>query len=387
MSSPPITPRPRGRPRGRPPGSKSKIPRAPPSARGRPRRTRHGDDEEDVIKAEDVALEDDELADDRRLKRRRRTTTGGDETGDEDQEEEGEVREDPRVAAARKARAARMRNMAARNAGGGHTVAPLDLDGNPQEIADDEVVVPKDPVGETKVDENGILAGGREYRCRTFTVLGKGDRLYMLSTEPARCIGFRDSYLFFQRHRQLLKVIVDDRQKFDLIEREIIPHSYKGRAIGVVTARSVFREFGARIVVGGRRIVDDYSEEKARAEGAVDGQLADPDDKLPPPGVEYNRNQYVAWHGASAVYHTQQATLQPEIGGVGPFRDQKKKSVVITDENWMLEHARAASSFNSLLAQQRRKLWADKGVYEPHTGIVMVPAASQPTKVTFEYVA
>ncbi|KAK9434291.1 chromatin remodelling complex Rsc7/Swp82 subunit-domain-containing protein [Lipomyces doorenjongii] len=388
MSSPPITPRPRGRPRGRPPGSKSKIPRAPPSARGRPRRVRLGDDEEDVIKAEDVALEDDEAdgkADERRAKRRRRTTTAGEESGEEEQDDE-EVREDPRVAAARKARAARMRNMAARNSGGGHTVAPLDLDGNPQEIADDEVVVLNDPVGDTKVDANGKLAGGREYRCRTFTVLGKGDRLYMLSTEPARCIGFRDSYLFFQRHRQLLKVIVDERQKFDLIERDIIPHSYKGRAIGVVTARSVFREFGARIIVGGRRIVDDYYEQKARAEGAVDGQLADPDDKLPPPGVEYNRNQYVAWHGASAVYHTQQPTLQPEVGGMGVFRDQKKKNVVITDENWMLEHARAATNFNSLLVQQRRKLWADRGVYEPHTGIVMVPAASQPTKVTLEYV-
>jgi len=33
--------------------------------------------------------------------------------------------------------------------------------------------------------------------------------LYMLSTEPARCIGFRDSYLFFQKHKLLYKIIID----------------------------------------------------------------------------------------------------------------------------------------------------------------------------------
>ena len=41
----------------------------------------------------------------------------------------------------------------------------------------------------------------------------------------------------------LHKVIVEEDEKRDLIDREVIPHSYKGRAIGVVTARSVFREF------------------------------------------------------------------------------------------------------------------------------------------------
>ncbi|KAK7203796.1 chromatin remodelling complex Rsc7/Swp82 subunit-domain-containing protein [Myxozyma melibiosi] len=414
MSSPaPHTPRPRGRPRGRPPGSKNKYPRTAPPAthgtRGRPRRHRD-DDDEDIIKAEDVNLDDDDEDEDddddddddentstSRRKRRRQTTSQQQQQQQEQQQqqdtenangEEPVIREDPRAAAARKARAARMRNMQARSAANAQTVAPLDLDGNPQEVKDDEIVVQGNPIGDTKVDEFGRLAGGREYRCRTFTIQGKGERLYMLSTEPARCIGFRDSYLFFQRHRQLLKVIVDERQKYDLIERNLIPHSYKGRPIGVVTARSVFREFGARIIVGGRKITDDYNEERARAEGAVEGDIADPEDKLPPPGIEYNRNQYVAWHGASSVYHTQQANGQPLQDSVGAFRDQgRKKNVVITDENWMLEHARAASNYNNVLAQQRKRVWEEKGVYEPHTGITMVPQASQPTKCWLEYVS
>ncbi|KAK2816032.1 hypothetical protein FQN49_008051, partial [Arthroderma sp. PD_2] len=167
---------------------------------------------------------------------------------------------------------------------------PLDKEGNVLEVIDDEVDLPEDPEGETKVDKLGNLLGGREYRVRIFTILDKGERQYMLSTEPARCIGFRDSYLFFQKHRLLYKIIIDDDAKRDLIEREIIPHSYKGRAIGVVTARSVFREFGAKIIIGGRKVVDDYHAQAARERGEVEGELAVPEDRLPGAGEKYNKN-------------------------------------------------------------------------------------------------
>lgn len=225
---------------------------------------------------------------------------------------------------------------------GGAPAAPtqqqIDKEGNMMDIINDEVALPEDPEGETKVDKNGNLLGGREYRCRTFTVLGKGDRLYMLSTEPARCVGFRDSYLFFTKHLRLTKVIVDDEEKRDMIERDIIPHSYKGRSIGIVTARSVFREFGAFIIVGGRRVVDDYEVAKARADGVVEGELADPNDHFVE-GEPYNKNQYVAWHGASAVYHSA-APVVPQQTGI--FVAPKKRRVAVNDTNWMLEHAREA---------------------------------------------
>lgn len=219
-----------------------------------------------------------------------------------------------------------------------HQVA-VDKEGTMMDVENDEVVVPEDPEGETKVDKMGHLLGDREYRVRTFTLLNRGDRQYMLSTEPARCIGFRDSYLFFQKHRLLYKIIIDDDAKRDLIERDIIPHSYKGRAIGVVTARSVFREFGAKIVIGGRKIIDDYNVKAARERGDVEGELAVPEDKLPPPGEPYNRNQYVAWHGASAVYHTGAPSVPLPNGKIA---DPKKRKVTVTGDNWMIEHAREA---------------------------------------------
>jgi chromatin structure-remodeling complex protein RSC7 len=136
----------------------------------------------------------------------------------------------------------------------------------------------------------------------------------------------------------LHKVIVEEDEKRDLIDRDVIPHSYKGRAIGVVTARSVFREFGARIVVGGKKVLDDYWSQRARNRGDVEGELADPNDRLPPEGQPYNKNQYVAWHGASAVYHTNLPSI-PITNGKIP---QPKRRVQITSANWQFEHARAA---------------------------------------------
>jgi chromatin structure-remodeling complex protein RSC7 len=223
----------------------------------------------------------------------------------------------------------------ARRGGPSHvTQQPVDKEGNMMDVINDEVELPEDPEGETKVDKLGRLQGGREYRCRTFTVLGRGERLYMLSTEPARCVGFRDSYLFFNKHKRLYKIIIDEDEKRDMIEREIIPHSYKGRAIGIVTARSVFREFGAQIIVGGKRIIDDYEVQKAKMDGVIEGELADPND-LVKTGEAYNKNQYVAWHGASSVYHSGAPTVPLQSGK--PM-DNKKRRVIVNDTNWMLEH-------------------------------------------------
>ncbi|CAM1507168.1 Fc.00g068090.m01.CDS01 [Cosmosporella sp. VM-42] len=255
----------------------------------------------------------------------------------------------------------------------------IDAEGTVAEIAEDECVLPEDPEGEAKVDKLGNLDGGRDYRCRTFTVTGRGNRLYMLSTEPARCVGFRDSYLFFTKHRKLYKIIVDDDEKRDMIERDIIPHSYKGRSIGIVTARSVFREFGARIIVGGKRIIDDYAVAQARADGVQEGQLADPDDHFIE-GEPYNKNQYVAWHGASAVYHTNVPSVPVPNGKI----ESKKRKVNVNDMNWMLEHAREASTFNANINAIRR--YNNAGVYDIHTNILQYPAAMQPTRARIEQV-
>jgi chromatin structure-remodeling complex protein RSC7 len=214
------------------------------------------------------------------------------------------------------------------------------VDGERVDVVNDDAQLDFDAEGEEKVDEYGALKGDREYRVRTFKIIGRGDRLYMLSTEPARCCGFRDSYLFFNKHPKLFKVLLGDAEKKDLIDREILPNSYKGRNIGVVTARSVYREFGARIIVGGKKVTDDYKVAEAREAGDVEGELADPNDRLPQTAEFYNRNRYVAWHGASDVYRGTGAAGPPAAGKPVPIGSKRKSNCTV--ENWQLMHAREA---------------------------------------------
>ncbi|GAM90577.1 hypothetical protein ANO11243_086210 [Dothideomycetidae sp. 11243] len=255
---------------------------------------------------------------------------------------------------------------------------PIDKAGNMVDVINDEADLPEDDEGEQKVDKDGNLQGGRDYRVRVFNITGRENRLYMLSTEPARCTGFRDSYLFFNKHLGLFKIILSDEEKMDLIERDVMPHSYKGRSIGVVTARSVFREFGARIVVGGRKVIDDYYEGAARSRGDIEGEVADPNDRLPPAGEPYNKNQYVAWHGASQVYHTQPASSTMPTAK----RIEAKRRTNVTVGNWQYEHANEAKKFNSSLTALRRANLA--GVYDTHTNLMLYPKIMQPTHARWD---
>lgn len=131
-----------------------------------------------------------------------------------------------------------------------------------------------DEAGEKKVTSTGQLIDGRDYRCRTFFVPNRGDKLFMLATECARVLGYRDSYLLFNKNRSLYKIIATQAEKEDLIHQEILPFSYRSRQIAIVTARSMFRQFGSRVIVNGRRVRDDYWETKARKQGFTEEDLA-----------------------------------------------------------------------------------------------------------------
>jgi chromatin structure-remodeling complex protein RSC7 len=204
----------------------------------------------------------------------------------------------------------------------------------------------------------------------------------MLSTEPARALGFRDSYLFFRNNPILYKVIATDAEKADMIERDIMPTSYRGRTVGLVTARSVFKQYGAKIVVSGRRVIDDYWEEKVREDPEVEeGALADPSDILPEDGKPYNKDRYVAWLGASAVYHTQPQSTVPAVPTLLGGRPRKK--VHVTDENWLSEHTWSCVNYNeSLTGTHKERFHA--GYYEPHVDIRFLARTTQPSMAKWE---
>jgi len=149
-----------------------------------------------------------------------------------------------------------------------HTTDQLNPEGDeyiPREI---------DEAGERKVTQTGHPLDGREYRCRTFFVPNRADKLFMLATECARVLGYRDSYLLFNKNRSLYKIIATQAEKDDLIQQEILPYSYRSRQIAIVTARSMFRQFGSRLIVNGRRVRDDYWESKARKQGFTEEDAA-----------------------------------------------------------------------------------------------------------------
>ncbi|KAF7504877.1 hypothetical protein GJ744_001675 [Endocarpon pusillum] len=131
-----------------------------------------------------------------------------------------------------------------------------------------------DEAGEKKVDELGYPQGGRLFKCRTFTVPERGQKLFMLATECARVLNYRDSYLLFNKNRSLYKIIATQPEKDHLISQEILPYSYRSRQIAIVTAKSMFRQFGSRVIVNGRRVRDDYWESKARKQGFTEDDLA-----------------------------------------------------------------------------------------------------------------
>ncbi|KAF2668052.1 hypothetical protein BT63DRAFT_308258 [Microthyrium microscopicum] len=131
-----------------------------------------------------------------------------------------------------------------------------------------------DEAGEKKVAPNGAPLEGRQYKCRTFYMPDRGDKLFMLATECAKVLNYRDSYLLFNKNRSLYKIIANQPEKNELIHQDILPSSYRSRQIAIVTARSMYRQFGSRLIVNGRRVRDDYWESKARKQGFTEDDPA-----------------------------------------------------------------------------------------------------------------
>ncbi|KAF2842284.1 hypothetical protein M501DRAFT_916113, partial [Patellaria atrata CBS 101060] len=193
-----------------------------------------------------------------------------------------------------------------------------------------------DEAGEKKVTANGQLLDGREYRCRTFFVPHRGDKLFMLATECARVLNYRDSYLLFNKNRSLYKIIATQAEKDDLIHQEILPYSYRSRQIAIVTARSMFRQFGSRVVQNGRRVRDDYWESKARKQGFTEEDAAG--EKRP--GAAKQREAAAAEaanaHALTALPHGEivysNGPGQHTIGGINPTTLAPLINTVATDD-------------------------------------------------------
>lgn len=323
------------------------------------------DDDDD----EDAADEDDEIQTVRkRRKRKAPTDDPEDEEDDDDEDKHTEIKDEEEGDNDEKEKSAKPEDPVKKKGKkrGRKPKIPrpddvfFDDKGNEIKIKNDEVdLEDEDPKGLEKIDEDGFLQGDRKFRIKTFTLLGKGNRQYMVSTEPARLVGFRDSYLLFKTHLSLFKKVCTHEEKMDLINRHLIPTSYKGRSVNLVTARSIFREFGARMIVGGKKVVDDFWEQKAIDRGDVSGEYADPEEAA--------------------------TTLRPANFGSGdlnPYQAQVTGSALInyqTDPTWMYQVSMQTLEFNKSLIEQRNQVWL-RGIKDTYSGFNFYPVASQPTR-------
>jgi hypothetical protein len=80
----------------------------------------------------------------------------------------------------------------------------------------------------------------------------------MFSKDPAALLGYRDSFVFLKRNPSLVKVHINNVEKGYLVDSRQLRSSFRTREISVVTARSVFKQFGHRVIRKGRKGRDDY---------------------------------------------------------------------------------------------------------------------------------
>ncbi|ODV83979.1 hypothetical protein CANARDRAFT_29446 [[Candida] arabinofermentans NRRL YB-2248] len=234
-------------------------------------------------------------------------------------------------------------------------------------IESDEVVTEIDPKGELKINSNGELSNGREFKCKTFTIKGRGDKLYMVATEAARFVGYRDSYFLFQKHKNLYKIIITDDEKIDLIKKGILPNSYRTRTIYLVAARSIFKEFGYKIVIKGRPIIDDYQEEKAKLlnESMIQNN-------------EYQNEKQQHQQTPSSLQQQHQHQQQ-QLNTYQSKLVDNSLGLNSSESTWIYDHALKVRQFDSMLLYDRLEIYNKKSIKDHYTGINHVPDITQPT--------
>lgn len=231
------------------------------------------------------------------------------------------------------------------------------------EVVADEIITDDDPKGDMKIDSMGNLFGGRRFKVGTFKIPGKGQKLFAISTDVARCVGYRDSYFLFQRHIKLLRVTLNEEMKLELINNGVLPTQFKTRHAYLVAARSMYKEFGAKLIQNGKQITDDYYEDLAREAGGIEGA----------PAIL-----------TSEIYNTPANSI--------PMADKQKNIAVLVNNNvvddseigWMLDHASKTRQFESMLLFDRSEVLKNKSQRDVYTGLNFVPDFTQSTRAKLQ---
>lgn len=243
---------------------------------------------------------------------------------------------------------------------------------------DDELILPDNPKGDTKIDAEGHLLGGREYKLVTFTspTRKNPNRVYALTIDAARACGYTDSLAFLRRCPQIVKLSCNPEEREMLIEVGRITGNLKHRMVTMVAMRNVFKLMGARLVKNGKWVDDDYNEEQALQDCETHGYTP----HGPVTDQELAANQYPSAGGPrpaasggvhadsygskaqlQSFYHPGQPTTQFGSNGADPWADNnhQKRNRLRTDgvtrEDWMLRYAEDARQVDETLRKYREE--------------------------------
>ncbi|KAJ3166672.1 PHD finger protein 10 [Geranomyces variabilis] len=238
-----------------------------------------------------------------------------------------------------------------------------------------------DEKGELKINKDGDLLGGREYKCRVFGLPRHPNRKYMLTVDIAKTLQYRDTYIFFLRNQHITRVKGSEEDKAYLEEQGILPGQLRRRPVSVATARSIFRSFGHRIVKRGRAVRDDYWV------GDQEEPPDDPDrDDDYDEGVLTRRSRLELARNSTRSEATARRTFnsysQEEKELLFPFTIGPRITLPATlnGDDDLYRRAVAAADFNRRLAMQRPRTF-----YDRHTNIEQIPSITQPHSITVQY--
>lgn len=250
-----------------------------------------------------------------------------------------------------------------------------EIDGQHYKVEDDALVLDADAAGDAKVDRQGRLLGGRSYRVPTLTSAERSDaeRLYMLSIDVARVLGYRDSAYFFRKNPKFFKVFLTQDEKDRLVAEGRLNSSLRTRNVTMITARAVFQQMGARVVARGRHVTDDYYEAQARADGKREGApvaMPSMEDILRAEWRrESDRERERGRRRPDTFSHTtlnakgDPVTTTFGDGGHAPYdrpgatthRRAMLQRLDLAPDNWLAQYARSARDMNAELAAARRE--------------------------------
>ncbi|CAG8438094.1 11239_t:CDS:2 [Acaulospora colombiana] len=225
-----------------------------------------------------------------------------------------------------------------------------------KEEAAEEVEV-LDEKGEQKITKDGELLGGRKYRVPVFRLDSRGQTVFMCSMEPAKCLGFRDSYLFFSKNPSLKRIAATDQEREWLVANGYLPTNFRNRAITLVSARSIFKLFGHKIVLGGKRRRDDYFESI----------------------TNYDESNY-SDQGQDSELESANNILSRRANA----NYIQNPRVLVNETNWMYHQALSCRDYNSRLNIHRSE---KSKFYDPHTNIDQVSRDTQPTRIRVEMIS